>query len=490
MYFFDRNEAFRDNVFCIDEKGERYTYEQVWQMGDGLIAPVPSRSLVLLLAVNDARSVSTYLALLRKRCPVILMGGHTDPAIAERMIQTYRPGFVIKGQEVTELTEHQVLREHDAIHPDLGLLLSTSGSTGAQKLVRLSYDNLQANCDSIVAYLELTAQERPVTTLPMEYTYGLSVIHSHAAVGASIILTERTLFEPAFWELVQSQEATSMAGVPYTYEMLHRLRIQRMDLPHLRTLTQAGGHLKRELQESMSAWAQESGRRLFVMYGQTEATARMSYIPWEHCREKIGSIGIPVPGGSIELLDENGAVIREPGISGELIYYGKNVSLGYAVCREDLAKGDENGGRLATGDMAFRDEDGYYFITGRKKRFVKLYGKRISLDQVQEDLQEIFDTPDIVCTGDDRSGIQVWVSRRAVQDAESAEAAEIAEVAEGAEGAEAVQISEAAFEEMIRQEFFDRWGIRDSMVHIRPIDAIPRNPSGKTIYAALTADSQ
>lgn len=479
MYFFEKNETYKDRIFCIEEEGQVYTYQQVWEMGDDLTAQIPARSLVLLLTANDVSSVSCYLALLRRRCPVILMGRRSDPAALQRMIDTYQPAFVINGTEVTE-TE---VREHGSIYPDLGLLLSTSGSTGAQKLVRLSYDNLQANCDSIVTYLELTAEERPITTLPMEYTYGLSVIHSHAAVGASIILTDRTLFEPGFWELAEKEKATSMAGVPYTYEMLERLRFRRMELPSLQTMTQAGGHLKAELQQVYGEWAKETGRRLFVMYGQTEATARMSYIPWEHCLTKIGSIGIPVPGGQIKLLDENNEAITKTGVSGELIYYGANVSLGYAICREDLAKGDENKGRLATGDMAYADADGYYFITGRKKRFVKLYGKRMSLDQIQDDLQEMFDTPDIVCTGDDTHGVQVWTTGQAIQVIGGCRAA-------GDVTGDAGACDSSGAEEQLLQVFMERWGIRQNLVHVHRIEAIPRNTSGKTIYADLIADEE
>ena len=452
MYFFDKNEAYKNRVFLIDESGAAHTYGQVWQIGDTITAKIPGRSLCLLLAGNDVSSVSSYMALLRKRCPVILMGKNADEAVIKRMKETYRPAFVIAAGASEDQKE-----EPAAMDRNLGLLLSTSGSTGAQKLVRLSYDNLQANCDSITEYLELTEEERPITTLPIEYTYGLSVIHSHAAVGASIILTDRTFFDPKFWELVEKYGATSLAGVPYSYEMLHRLRIERMDLPKLQTLTQAGGHLKTELQESIGTWAMESGRRLFVMYGQTEATARMSYIPPRRCLEKIGSIGIPVPGGRIELLGTDGEVITEPNINGELIFYGANVSLGYAVCREDLAKGDENGGRLETGDIAYRDEEGYFYISGRKKRFIKLYGKRISLDQIQDELQEDFDTADIVCTGDDEHGVFVWKTEQAA-------------------GAE---------QDALEQIFWDRWGIRDDKVHIRTIGQIPRNASGKTIYKDL-----
>ena len=409
----------------IDDRAAEYTYEQVWDMGDELTAGYQERELVLLQCSNDVESVAAYLALLRKKCPVILLGKDMEPALAEAMRQTYRPG-----------TDGE-------INPELALLLSTSGSTGAQKLVRLSYDNLQSNCDSIVEYLGLTESERPITTLPMEYTYGLSVIHSHVAVGATIILTNRTFFNKEFWDMIEEQKATSIAGVPYSYEMLfNRLKLDEMDLPNLKTLTQAGGHLNPELQERIGKWAKETGRRFFVMYGQTEATARMSYIPPDRCLDKIGSIGIPVPGGKIELSEE-----------GELIYYGANVSLGYATCREDLAKPDENKGRLETGDIAYRDEEGYLYISGRKKRFIKLQGKRISLDQIQEVLQEKV-TEEIACTGKDDTGIIVWIAGKDRED-------EILDL------------------------FRDTWGIRGRMVEIRTIEQIPRNTSGKILYKDL-----
>lgn len=427
MYFFEKNEKYSDRILCIDDERREYTYRQVWDMGDKLTADIETKQVVLLPCGNDVKSLSTYLALLRKRCPVILMSKDTDQSIIDSMRAAY--------EGATD------------IHPDLGLLLSTSGSTGAQKLVRLSYDNLQANCDSIVEYLGITENERPITTLPMEYTYGLSVIHSHLAAGASIILTDRTFFDREFWSMAEELGATSIAGVPYSYKMLfERLHLDELDLPALRTLTQAGGHLNAALQEKVARWAMETGRRFFVMYGQTEATARMSYVPPERCLEKSGSIGIPIPGGRMEIAED-----------GELIYYGRNVSMGYALCREDFAKPDENRGKLATGDIGYRDEEGYLYISGRKKRFIKLYGKRISLDQIQDKLQEEFDSAEIACAGEDDKEIRVWIA--------SAEA--------------------FARKDEIMQTFREKWGIRDSDVSIKQIDEIPRNSSGKTVYANL-----
>lgn len=424
MYFFERNEEFRDRIICIDDGGREYTYGQIWDMGDALTEDCGG--ITVLECSNDAESLARYLALLRKGCPVILIGKDLDEDAKKALKDTYEGDY--------------------PYNPELGLLLSTSGSTGDRKLVRLSYTNIQSNCDSIVEYLGLTKEERPITTLPMEYTYGLSVIHSHVAVGATIILTNRTLFQKEFWEMVEKYEVTSMAGVPYTYEMFERLRLREMDLPHLKTLTQAGGHLHEELQRKFGDWAAETGRRLFVMYGQTEATARMSYIPPDKCVEKIGSIGIPIPGGSFAIAED-----------GELIYFGANVSMGYALKREDMALGDVNGGCLKTGDMARMDEEGYFYITGRKKRFVKLQGKRFSLDQVQEILQEAFDCEEIICTGNDDDGIKVNTSSREVADRE---------------------------DEIIRL-FMDKWQVRARLVTVNYLDEIPRNSSGKVLYSKL-----
>ena len=424
MYFFERNDEFKDRIICIDDKGRTYTYVQIWDMGDELTKDC--RGVVMLECANDPESLARYLALLRKGCPVLLISKNLDEDVKASFRDTYEGNY--------------------EVDPQLGLLLSTSGSTGDRKLVRLSYENIQSNCDSIVEYLDITDEERPITTLPMEYTYGLSVIHSHIAVGATIILTNKTLFQREFWEMVEKYEVTSMAGVPYTYDMFERLRLREMDLPHLKTLTQAGGHLNEEMQVKYARWAAETGRRFFVMYGQTEATARMSYIPPEKCMEKIGSIGIPVPGGRMVIAED-----------GELIYFGANVSLGYATKREDLALGDVNGGCLKTGDMARMDEEGYFYITGRKKRFVKIQGRRISLDKVQEDLQEAFACEDIICTGNDVDGITVHTSSRETADRE--------------------------YE--ILGMFMDKWQVRERLVRVRYVNEIPRNASGKVLYTKL-----
>ena len=287
------------------------------------------------------------------------------------------------------------------LYPELGLLLTTSGSTGSPKFVRQSYRNIRANTDSIVEYLKLDETERPITTLPMNYTYGVSILNTHLDVGATILVTEHGIAQREFWDFFRREGATSFGGVPYTYEMLDRMRFFRMDLPSLRTMTQAGGKLQKELHRKFVEWCLEKGKQFIVMYGQCEATARMAYLPWEKSLEKVGGIGIAIPGGQFRLIAADGSEITQPGVTGELKYYGDNVTLGYAVCQADLRKGDERGGVLETGDMAQVDADGYYTIVGRKKRFLKLYGNRVNLDELEQLLKAAFPGVDVACGGVD-----------------------------------------------------------------------------------------
>ena len=193
--------------------------------------------------------------------------------------------------------------------------------------------------------------------------------------------------QKAFWELCRKYKANNFGGVPYTYEMLKKLHFSKIDLPSLRYITQAGGKLGKELHSEFAEICRNKGIKLIVMYGQTEATARMSWLPWEKTKEKSGSIGIAIPGGKFSLIDVNGEVITASHVTGELIYQGDNVTLGYAMSCNDLALPDEHKGVLETGDMAYIDNDGYYYIAGRKKRFLKVYGNRLNLDEMDSMLQ-------------------------------------------------------------------------------------------------------
>jgi len=350
--------------------------------------PRPDRkSLGLLLARNDYPSLVAYLGALQAENALILLDGSVNPALLSDFTGRYRPDWIFAASTGTQVNEHA---EDIGIHPNLALLLSTSGSTGSPKLVRLTLANLMANAESIVQYLGITPSDLSITSLPMGYSYGLSVINSHLRAGAGLVLTDDSVLRREFWEAVDRYHCTSFAGVPYTYQMLLQTGLLNKWGTSLKVFTQAGGRLDDRYVRQMCETAEARNSRFYVMYGQTEATARMSYLPWEDIRRKAGSVGIAIPGGLLAADSE----------TGELVYTGPNVMMGYAECRADLAKGDDLNGTLRTGDLAHQDGDGYFYITGRLKRFLKLFGKRFSLDEAERILSRRLGT-DVACYGRD-----------------------------------------------------------------------------------------
>ena len=405
----------------IADDGRRLTYAELGELVAAKAKSLQRGVLQFCLCKNTIESVVEYLACLEAGAPVVMLDATKDAETIENLRQIYKPGTTI-------------------CHPDLAVCLTTSGSTGSPKLVRLTLLNIIANAESIAEYLHIDADERPITMLPMYYSYGLSIINSHLLKGATILLTDKSYAQREFWNFLRENEATSMSGVPYTWEMLRRLRFMRMDLPSVRTMTQAGGKLNAEIALEYIRWAKSVGKQFIVMYGQTEATARMSYLPWERAEEKYASIGVAIPGGKFSLAED-----------GELIYQGENVSLGYAECADDLMKGDENHGVLHSGDMARVDEDGFYYITGRKKRFVKVWGNRCNLDQVEQLVKPI--TTTCACAGVD-DHITVLVTKEGL-------------------------------EKEIKDLLASKTGLNPIAFAVKVIDAIPVKDSGKIDYQLL-----
>lgn len=411
----------KERTAALQEDGSSLTYGELAEFCGKLAGIMKPSSLVFSLCRNTIGALAGYVAFLSARVVPLLLSDRLDQELMTYLLETYQPDYLwvpaeqkqqFGGKSICERYGYVLLsfeREKKEIHEDLALLLTTSGSTGSPKLVRQSYTNLEENARSIAAYLELDETERPITMLPMNYTYGLSVINSHLLMGATILMTETSYAQRGFWDFFRKEKATSVVGVPYTYEMLKKLRFFRMDLPSLRYMTQAGGKLLPELHKEFAEYAEETGKRFYVMYGQTEATARMSYLPYQKSLEKYGSMGIAIPKGRFYLIDVDGTKVKKPHITGELVYEGPNVTLGYAECPADLAKGDERHGVLVTGDMAEFDEDGYYYIVGRKKRFLKIYGNRVNLDECERMIQGEFLTLECACVGSD-DHMQIFVT--------------------------------------------------------------------------------
>lgn len=411
----------RETLAVVQDDGTKMTYGDLIDFSELVMQTIPERTFVFLMCENTIGALAGYVAFLSGHIVPLLLSAEMDEELLSYLLDTYVPNFLWLPERMSKQFGGEcVLKNYGyaliayssqnvELNSSLALLLTTSGSTGSPKLVRQSYNNIDANAKSIAEYLELDKTERAITMLPMNYTYGLSVIQSHLLVGATILMTKVSYAQRAFWEFFTREGATSIVGVPYTYEMLKRLRFFHMQLPSLRYMTQAGGKLLPELHREFAEFAKEKNIRFYVMYGQTEATARMSYLPYQCSLEKYGSMGIAIPGGRFYLRDPDGAVIKEAHKTGELIYEGANVTLGYAETQMDLAKGDERHGTLETGDMAEYDEDGYFYIVGRKKRFLKIYGNRVNLDECERLIQEHFENVECACVGND-DHLQVYIS--------------------------------------------------------------------------------
>lgn len=358
-----------------------------------------NRGLIFLFCQNDIEDIIAYLGSLNAGHVVCLLDSRMNAAFQEQLIQIYRPHFIIGHRELTHAMYQKAFLPHmslhayqlndlqlgPVLHPELQLLLTTSGTTGNPKLIRLSSTNIISNTRSIVQYLNITSSEIAIASLPFHYSYGLSVLHTHLYAGACIVLTQSSIAQAAFWDVVTKYNCTSLAGVPYTYKVIERIGLDKLIPPSLTTLTQAGGHLEAALVLKYHTLMQQKRGHFFVMYGQTEATARIAYLDPKFLPEKAGAIGQPIPGGRLEVYEQEQKIVT-PKIEGELVYKGPNVMLGYASTMQDLIKGDELQGVLRTGDIGYFDDEGLFFISGRLKRISKIYGLRINLDDVEHEL--------------------------------------------------------------------------------------------------------
>lgn len=349
------------------------------------------KSLIFIFAKNSLQDVIAYLAAVSMGHVVALLDDRLHPPLKKEMIRAYGPDYVLSAKE--DIIEGYTLidapykhlngwkiastQQGPELHPDLQLLLSSSGTTGNPKMIKLSRKNIIANAESIVKYLALNPNENAIASLPIHYSYGLSVLHSHLCAGATTTFTRQSFMQKPFWDIFQKYGCTSFAGVPYAYEMLDRISFESFHLPTLKMMTQAGGALKRELIVKFDHIMKARGGQFWVMYGQTEATARISYVPPELLPEKAGSIGIAIPGGSLKIIND------------EIVYEGPNVMMGYAEGKKDLAKGDELHGVLFTEDLGYQDKEGLFYLTGRSRRICKVYGYRINLDDVERQFDSI-----------------------------------------------------------------------------------------------------
>jgi len=439
-------------IALIDQNGSEITYSQLCLKTKQINKELNriNNNNRLLIFIRCQQNMATVLAIttvLRGNHVAVLIPEAMDETMLSELIDIYLPNIIYHTDDTNQNIENLGNKTH-VLHADLCLLLSTSGTTGTPKQVKLSNSNLYENAKSIATYLELSKKDRAITSLPLSYSYGLSVLTSHLYAGASVLVSNASIMTRPFWQQIKQYQVTGLTGVPYTYEIYKKLKLTDRELPFLKTLTQAGGKLAPELVTYFAEYAAETSRRFFIMYGQTEATARMSYLASDQVLKYPNSIGVEIPGGCFELIDIDNQLITTVNKQGELIYKGPNVMMGYANNSDDLACGAELTS-LHTGDIAYRDIEGRYYITGRKSRFIKISGLRINLSDVEKILLE--NGFDSACTGQD-DALVIMIK------------------------------SEDDLSEQVKQIIHERLRIYPGVISVKNTSSFPYNENGKKDY--------
>jgi acyl-CoA synthetase (AMP-forming)/AMP-acid ligase II len=394
-----------DDVVLVTPK-EELTYRDLKAAVVGLIDAfqslgISSSNRIGILGSNSLFWTASYLAAMKigaiavpfaAKLPVTELAGQIDQTgckvlcVEKRLRKKYSAAFsnslLLIDEEVLEKQASGIfpidLAEFDE-QLDAAWML-TSGTTAKPRIVRITHRNIQANTDSIIQYLELDCNERVMSILPFYYCFGTSLLHTHLRAGGSLVLGDSIGFPEKVLDVMEEKACTGFAGVPTTFQMyLRNSTFPKRSLPALRKIQQAGGKLSAVLIEELAHACPQAN--IYIMYGQTEATARLSYLPPRLLKSKLGSIGRGIAGVELKVVKENGEEVL-PGEVGEIIAHGKNISPGYLdepqINAEKFA-----GGSLRTGDMATIDEEGFIYIADRKSDFIKSYGNRVSSQEVE-----------------------------------------------------------------------------------------------------------
>jgi acyl-CoA synthetase (AMP-forming)/AMP-acid ligase II len=419
------------------------------------------QGLVFIYNDNLVGSVEVLLNFLNSRFTVVLLSAQLHPSFKQNLEALYTPYYLydpgradIDGYNIeTASASIQLFKRKKAveyaIHPNIKMLLSTSGTTGSPKFVKLSDDNLVQNAWSILDYMPIRSDDVVPLNVPIVFVYGLSIFTTNCMAAETIVCTDKDVLQAAFWTDFTKYNCSTIGGVPYVYEMLQRIGFFRKDHPSLRYMTQTGGILNQALRQEIAKYATTYNKQFFAQYGQTEAAGRMAYLPQEDLLDKAASIGRPIKNGRFEIDPE----------TSELIYYGPNVFGGYANSTADLSTWQETD-KLYTGDVARQDEDGYYYITGRIKRIIKLFGTRLNLDEVELLLKNALGGQTVVCTGINDKHLLV----SHVND----------------------QLEEATIKQVLKEKLH----INPTVVQVRYLPTMPLTPNGKVDYSTIMQNAE
>lgn len=454
----------QEAVAAIDSSGNSLKYGELLVFSEEIGHILPKHSLLFLFTENNVGGIAWSIGCINSRNVPLILNAHIEESLYRNLFALYHPSYLCVPSKMANRFPHEVMverygysllctgAEYSELYGDLSHLLPTSGSTGSPKLVRHKYGNIKAAALNISTFFGLTQEDRPLLVLPLYYTMGLSVVFSHLYVGATILITNLSMTDKAFWDFMKERRATSFTGVPYSFEVLNMMRFFRMDLPDLTLLTQGGGKMPRQLNLKFAEYCRDNGKRWIATYGQSEGTARMAYLPPELAISKCGSIGYAVPNAELSLIDTDGVIIDTLNTEGEMCYFGKNVTLGYAYKHDDLLLGDERNGFMRTGDLAYRDEDGCYYIVGRMGRFLKLFGMRIGLDECEQIIKSKYSI-ECACVGTDEKMT--------------------------------VYLVDSNYQISVKEILVEKTKLVASAFDVKVIDIIPKNEAGKILYSKL-----
>ena len=398
MGLFKSFNKYNKNIAIIDKKYSDLSYKQVLIETDEIKKEIKNRSLILIVAENSLGSLLAYIFCIINNHAGIIIDSKTTKQNILKIFKNYQPNYIFLSKKKKSIFKKicsekytffdqslmkNKLNKKKKLNKNLSLLLSTSGSMGSIKFVKLSRDNLKHNTDSIVSYLKINKKDSAITNLPISYSYMLSVINTHFEVGASIVISKYSLLQKEFWETLKNSKVTSFNGVPYTYEMLIRIGLKNIKIDTLKYLTHAGGKLEKDKLKEIIKFCKKNNLKFFSMYGQTEASPRISYLKPKFSEKKIGSIGKGIPGNKMYIIDNSDKKILKPFVEGEIVCEGKNVFMGYSKNYNDLNKTNEENYKLKTGDLGFFDKDGFFYITSRISKIAKIFGYRIDIGALE-----------------------------------------------------------------------------------------------------------
>ena len=403
MRLFKSFNKYKNNIAIIDKDHSDLSYKQVLTETNKIKKIIKKKSLILIVSENSLGSLLAYIFCILNNHVGIILDSKTSKKNIIKIFNKYQPNFVFISKKTKLIFKKICLEQYTfydqilmknkisarkKLNKNLSLLLSTSGSMGSIKFAKLSRNNLKYNSDSIIKYLKIKSNDSTITNLPISYSYMLSIINTHFEVGASIIISKYSLIEKEFWEIVNNSKITSFNGVPYTYDILTKIGLKNIRIKTLKYLTHAGGKLEKNKLKEIIKFCKKNKLKFFSMYGQTEASPRISYLKPEFSEKKIGSIGKGIPGTKIYIINDAGKKITKPFVEGEIVCEGRNIFMGYSEKYSDLKKVTEKNKELKTGDLGFFDKSGFFYITSRTSKIAKIFGYRVDIGVLENSMSQ------------------------------------------------------------------------------------------------------